>query len=77
MSPFRNIRPDAEAEVNQGRDADHEADEGVELVEGDDGEKAERTVIRHAVAEDGGIVCQFQITGFPKPPITSARSEAK
>ena len=41
---------DAEAEVNQGRDADHEANEGVEPFEGDGGEDTEATPVGHAVA---------------------------
>lgn len=44
---------DAEAEVNEGRDTDHEADEGVEAFEGDDGEDTEAAPIRHGVTEDG------------------------
>ena len=44
---------DAQAEVNQGREADHEADVGVEAFEGRKGEKAYRAEIRYGVAEDG------------------------
>lgn len=44
---------DAEAEIYQGRDADHEADEGVEAFEGDDGEDTEAASVGHGVAEDG------------------------
>ena len=44
---------DAQAEVNEGREADHEADIGVEAFKGREREKADRTVVRHGVAEDG------------------------
>ena len=49
----RYLIPDAEAEVNQRREADEEADERIEALQGDDGEKAEAAVIRHRIAEDG------------------------
>jgi len=44
---------DAEAEVNEGREADRQADVGVEAFEGGEGEKAYRAVVRDWVAEDG------------------------
>jgi hypothetical protein len=44
---------DAEAEVNEGREADHEADVGVETFECREGEKAYSTVVRDGVAKDG------------------------
>jgi hypothetical protein len=45
---------DAEAEVEQGREADEEADDGVEAFEGDDGDQAEGPVIGDGVAEKRG-----------------------
>ena len=45
---------DTEAEVNQGGDADHEADEGIELVEGDDGDPAKTYSVEDWVAEERG-----------------------
>ena len=45
---------DAEAEVEQGREADEEADDGVEAFEGDDGDPAEGAVIGDGVAEKRG-----------------------
>ena len=45
---------DAEAEVDQGREADEEADDGVEAFEGDDGDQAEGAVIGDGVAEKRG-----------------------
>ena len=45
---------DAEAEVEQGREADEEADDGVEAFEGDDGDQAEGAVIGDGVAEKRG-----------------------
>jgi hypothetical protein len=45
---------DAEAEVNQSRDADEEADEGVELVKGDDGDPAKTYSVEDWVAGEFG-----------------------
>jgi hypothetical protein len=45
---------DAEAEVNQRRDTDEEADEGVKLVEGDDGDPAKTYSLEDWVAGEFG-----------------------
>ena len=42
---------DAEAEVSQGGDADEEADEGVEAVEGDGGEPAQAGALENGIAD--------------------------
>ena len=44
---------DAQAEVDEGREADHQPDVGVEAFEGRKGEKAYRAVVRHWVTENG------------------------
>ena len=48
-----DLTADAQAEVNQGREADHEADVGVEAFEGGKRKKAHRAVVRYGVADDG------------------------
>jgi hypothetical protein len=52
--PISELVADAEAEVEQGREADEEADDGVEAFEGDDGDQAEGAVIGDGVAEKRG-----------------------
>ena len=52
--PISELVADAEAEVEQGREADEEADDGVEAFEGDDGDPAEGAVIGDGVAEKRG-----------------------
>lgn len=44
---------DPEVEVNQGGDADEEADEAVQAVDRERGEEAEGALVGHGVAEDG------------------------
>lgn len=43
---------DAEAEVDQGGEADEEADDGVEMLERDRGDKANQAAVRDRVAEE-------------------------
>jgi hypothetical protein len=45
---------DAEAEINQGGNADEEADEGVELIEGDDGDPAKTDTVKDWVTGEFG-----------------------
>ncbi len=47
------LSADTEEEINEGCEADHEADVGVEAFECREGEKAYRTVVRYGVAKDG------------------------
>jgi hypothetical protein len=42
----------AEAEVNQRREADEQTDENVQTLQGDDGEKAEQAMVWDGVAEE-------------------------
>lgn len=46
--------PDAEAEVNQGRETDEEADDGVEVLQGEGGEETDESPVGHGVADYGG-----------------------
>ena len=59
--PSPEVVADAEAEVNQRRDTDEQADEGVELVEGDDGDPAKTYSLEDWVA---GEFCEGGEHGF-------------
>ncbi len=43
---------DAKAEVNERRQADEEADDGVEAFQGDDSQEAEAAAVRDGIAEE-------------------------
>ncbi len=53
-STVAELVADAEAEVNQRGESDEEADPGVEVVEGDEGDPAKTYTMEDGVAEEIG-----------------------